>query len=286
MGRERIDTRDAIPGGASRGSKVVVAPFDGVTLEKGAGQSAPDAGSADSWSKVPTARWRRDTNRRTAVRRLLTTRQLGNVATADIEPPSSSRPRHDRPLVEESGSPPSSQGARPASFRSIYDAYIDFVWVCARRLGVPPGAIEDVAQEVFTVIHCRLHTLQRPESLRSWIYGVVRRTVSAYHRARRTRSAREEPGAAVADSVDPMQPSPLDLALLSDEVKLLWRLLGELDPPKREVLVLVELEEMTVPEIADAIGVPLNTAYSRLRAARREFNDAHLRVTAREEVGE
>ena len=74
-----------------------------------------------------------------------------------------------------------------------------------------------------------------------------------------------------------MQPSPLDLAVLTDEIRLLWRLLGELGPLKREVFVLAELEEMTMPEIAEAIGVPLNTAYSRLRVARQEFNDALAR---------
>jgi RNA polymerase sigma-70 factor (ECF subfamily) len=71
-----------------------------------------------------------------------------------------------------------------------------------------------------------------------------------------------------------MQPSPLDLAVLSDELQLLWRLLGELSPRKRDVFVLAQLEEMTVPEIAEAIGIPLNTAYSRLRSARQEFNEA------------
>ncbi len=65
--------------------------------------------------------------------------------------------------------------------------------------------------------------------------------------------------------------------MLSEDAKLLWRLLGELDERKREVLILAELEEMTAPEIAEAIGIPLNTAYSRLRAARHEFDEALLR---------
>jgi RNA polymerase sigma-70 factor (ECF subfamily) len=77
----------------------------------------------------------------------------------------------------------------------------------------------------------------------------------------------------------------LDLAVLSDELRLLWRLLGELDPLKREVFVLAELEEMTAPEIAEAIGIPLNTAYSRLRVARQEFEDAFARYTAQQKVG-
>ncbi len=165
------------------------------------------------------------------------------------------------------------------SFRAIYSDYFDFVWTSARRLGVPVDSVDDVVQEIFVVVNARLSTVEQPASLRSWIYGVVRRTVSTYHRGRRTRGASEshEP---FEDGAGPMQPSPLDLAVLSDEVRLLWRLLEELGPLKREVFVLAELEEMTMPEIAEAIGVPLNTAYSRLRVAREEFNDALARHEA------
>jgi RNA polymerase sigma-70 factor (ECF subfamily) len=182
------------------------------------------------------------------------------------------------------GSVPREESTVLPSFGSIYKEYFDFVWSSARRLGVTLDAIDDVVQEVFIVVHGRLHTVERPASLRSWLYSVVRRTVSMYHRGRHTRSARESHGPAPDDSANPMQPSPLDLALLSDELKLLWRLLGELDPAKREVLVLAELEEMTAPEIAQAIGVPLNTAYSRLRAARQEFNAAFARCAAQQKT--
>lgn len=171
------------------------------------------------------------------------------------------------------------------SFRSVYDNYFDFVWTCARRLGVPVDAIDDVVQEIFIVVHARLQTIERPASLRSWLYGVVRRTVSTYHRGRNARTNREAPEPSFEGSAGTMQPSPLDLAVLSDELKLLWRLLGELDAPKREVLVLAEFEEMTMPEVSEAIGVPLNTAYSRLRAARQEFNEAYLRFHAAQTRG-
>jgi RNA polymerase sigma-70 factor, ECF subfamily len=167
------------------------------------------------------------------------------------------------------------------SFRSIYDDYFDFVWTCTRRLGVPVDAVDDVVQQVFVIVHARLWTLSRPASLRSWLYGVVRRTVSTYHRARRVRAARES-AYPFDDHMSPMKPSPLELAVVSDEIRLLWRLLGTLDPPKREVFVLAELEEMTVPEIAEAIGLPLNTAYSRLRVARHEFNETFARHAAQQ----
>ena len=167
------------------------------------------------------------------------------------------------------------------SFRAIYDDYFDFVWTSTRRLGVPVDAVDDVVQEIFVVVNARMNTVERPASLRSWIYGVVRRTVSTYHRARRVRGASESHDP-FEDGASPMQPSPLDLAVLSDEIRLLWHLLGELGSLKREVFVLAELEEMTVPEIAEAIGVPLNTAYSRLRVAREEFDEALARYEAQQ----
>jgi RNA polymerase sigma-70 factor (ECF subfamily) len=163
------------------------------------------------------------------------------------------------------------------SFRAVYDEYLDFVWSCTRRLGVPIDAVADVVQEVFVVVHTRLDTLRQPASLRSWVYGVVRRTVSTYHRRQRAKTGRESAEPFGDHDASDLQPSPLELAVMSDEIQLLWRLLGALDARKREVFIMAELEEMTMPDIAEAIGIPLNTAYSRLRAARQEFHDAFTR---------
>jgi RNA polymerase sigma-70 factor (ECF subfamily) len=77
-----------------------------------------------------------------------------------------------------------------------------------------------------------------------------------------------------------MRPSPADLAEQGDQVRLLYSLLEELDPPKREVFRLVEIDELGVPEVASILGIPLNTAYSRLRVARHEFEAALARRAA------
>jgi RNA polymerase sigma-70 factor (ECF subfamily) len=172
------------------------------------------------------------------------------------------------------------RAAAVADFPEVYDRYLNFVWSCARRMGVRENELDDVVQEIFIVIHGRLETLQQPDSLRSWIYGIIRRTVSTYHRSRRTKVASAAAISAEPEMQYPQQPSPLDLAEQSDDVKLLWSLLEKLDPPKREVFVLAEIDEMTAPEIAGAIEVPLNTVYSRLRAARLEIEAALARYQA------
>ena len=168
------------------------------------------------------------------------------------------------------------------SFKSVYAQYFGFVWSSARRLGVRPSAMDDVVQEIFIVLHDKLHTLRQPESLRSWIYGVVRRTVSSYHRSRRTRDVSEIALALHVELEHEPQLTPLELNEQNEETKLLWALLGELDPPKREVLILAELDGMRAPEISEALEIPLNTVYSRLRTARFAFEAALARQIARQ----
>ncbi|MGC4068472.1 MAG: sigma-70 family RNA polymerase sigma factor [Polyangiaceae bacterium] len=174
------------------------------------------------------------------------------------------------------------RGGAVPDFREVYRNYVGFIWACTRRMGVSEDEIDDVVQEVFIVINAKLETLEQPESLRSWIYGIIRRTVSTYRRARRAKAASAEALISESEMQYPQPPSPQELAEQSDQVKLLWQLLVKLDAPKREVFVLAELDEMTVPGIAAAIEVPVNTVYSRLRTARQELETAltkHLAQT-------
>jgi len=169
------------------------------------------------------------------------------------------------------------------SFKEIYRQYFELVWASARRFGVAPEAIDDVVQEVFIVVHARLHTLEHPEALRSWIYGVVRRTVSTYHRAARAQKDASE----TRDDVEGVSasPTPLEQTETNAELQLLASLLERMDCPKREIFVLVELDDLSVPDAAKTLEIPLNTAYSRLRAARQAFeamlerHEAHSKST-------
>jgi RNA polymerase sigma-70 factor (ECF subfamily) len=178
------------------------------------------------------------------------------------------------------------EGASPTleapSFQQLYAEYFRFVWSSARRLGVKPAAMDDVVQEIFLVIHRRMHTLRQPESLRSWIYSVARRTVSAHHRRQRKRDAQDYALARHTQAQEAAQLTPQELTEQGEEAKVLWDLLNELDAAKREVLTLVEIEGMTAPEVAEALQIPLNTVYSRLRTARLAFDAAFGRRSLRE----
>jgi RNA polymerase sigma-70 factor (ECF subfamily) len=164
------------------------------------------------------------------------------------------------------------------TFKELYREYFNFVWSTARRFGVWPSEMEDVIQEVFMVIHSRLHTLQKPESLRSWVYSVTRRTASNHRRARRADANQAEPGYREAPS---REPTPLENAERNLGVQLLLSLLSSLSESRREIFALVEIDELSVPEAAEILDIPVNTAYSRLRTARQAFEAALARHEAR-----
>ena len=179
---------------------------------------------------------------------------------------------------------PLGAGLAPLSFAAIYKRYLNFVWSSARNLGVRGDGIDDVVQDVFIVIHTKLATLQRPESLRSWIYSIVRRTASEHRRSRQVRDALWERLGVEIDSNKPAQPSPLDMLERRSDLALLESILSGLGELKREIFVMVEILEMSVPEVVQALEIPMNTAYSRLRTARESFEKALARHEARNKV--
>jgi RNA polymerase sigma-70 factor, ECF subfamily len=168
----------------------------------------------------------------------------------------------------------------PVNFAALYNDHFAFVWRNLRRLGVAEAGLRDAAQDVFMVVHRRLHEFQGAGSVQAWLYSILRRVAADHRRrARRKDIPESEPLEAVAD---PREPGPESRAAHSEAVQLLLRLLGELDEEKREVLMLVDLEGLSVPEAAQAVGCNLNTAYSRLRAARHAMQEGFERYRAEE----
>lgn len=153
----------------------------------------------------------------------------------------------------------------------VYEEHFDFVWRSARRMGVAEAAVDDVVQEVFLVAHRRLADFEGRSKIGTWLFGILMRVVSDYRRTlRRKGGLAPLPEALASDGSD----CPAGLTEQREAVRVLHRLLDTLDDDKRAVFVLAELEQLTAPEIADALGVNVNTVYSRLRAARRTFDEA------------
>ncbi len=169
--------------------------------------------------------------------------------------------------------------AGPLAFDRAYDEHFDLVWRVLQRIGVPPAALDDALQDVFLVVHRRLAEFEQRSSLRTWIVGITLRVgLDCVRRHRR----RFLVSTAEMDLPDEVEPSPLDMAARSEAVRLLYAVLDELEPDKRAVFVLADVEEMGLREIATALGANLNTIASRLKAARREVQAALDRHRAKD----
>lgn len=165
------------------------------------------------------------------------------------------------------------------TFEQVYSAHFSFVWRSAKRLGARDGALDDVVQEVFVVVHRRLADFEGRSALRTWLFGIAARVVRDHRRSTR----RRDPGCEVdPDTLRAESSGPDETAEKAEAVRLLHALLDELDDERREVFVMAELEQMAMPEIAEALGVNVNTAYARLRTARQEFEQALGRHRARD----
>ena len=170
------------------------------------------------------------------------------------------------------------------SFEATYEEHFAFVWRTARRLGVPEASAEDVVQDAFLVLHRRLAEYDGTTPIKRWLTGIVVRVVSDHRRRWKRKEAPCVPHAADSNGdvlLASEQPPPSAEIEQAQGMRLLEQLLAELDESKREVLILTELEEMTAPEIAEFLGVNLNTVYARIRAARSDFEAAHARYRAR-----
>ena len=171
-------------------------------------------------------------------------------------------------------------GESPApAFEGVYAEHFRGVWRTLRRLGVPAAQLDDAAQDVFVVVHRKLGDFDG-RSLRGWLYAIAVRVASDYRRGGNQRRALPLP-----EGVTDPAPDPARRSELHDSVRILHALLEELPETLRSVFVLSELEQLTVPEIAEALGANLNTVYSQKRAAHARFEAAlkrHRERTRRE----
>jgi RNA polymerase sigma-70 factor, ECF subfamily len=156
--------------------------------------------------------------------------------------------------------------ARRRTFDEIYAAEFGYVWHALRRLGTRPGDLEDLAHDVFVVVHRRLGDYEPARPLRPWLFGIAYRIVSE---RRRRASPPPSPGE-MAELADPRGTPEADLASAETRRALAAALEG-IDLDQRAVLVLHDVDEQPVPEIARALGLSVNTVYSRLRLARQKL---------------
>jgi RNA polymerase sigma-70 factor (ECF subfamily) len=149
------------------------------------------------------------------------------------------------------------------SFPEIFQQHGRFLWRTLMNLGVPGHDAQDLCQEVMLTVHRRLPDFDG-RSLRGWLYGICVRVASDYRKSARVR--REVPEPEPPDvGLEAQQPEQVEQARRIGRALAALRLLSE---EKRTAFVLYEVEELTLAEVSEAVGAPLQTVYSRIKAAR------------------
>lgn len=185
--------------------------------------------------------------------------------------------RVDQPRDEPDGEGPSATPGADLDFDALYDEHFEFVWRSLRLLGVAPELLEDVTQDVFSVVARQLEAFEGRSSVRTWLFAILQRVAA---NQRRTQARKLRPLEPLSETLAASQPSPQSHAEAAQVVSVIERHCASLAPEQRALFVLALVEEVPCPELARALGIPLNTVYSRIRSLREGLR----RALATEEV--
>lgn len=153
------------------------------------------------------------------------------------------------------------------SFDALYDRYFATAWRTLRALGVPATLLDDAVQDVFLVVHRQLPQFEARSTARTWICGIACNVASNYRRRERRKGGLLPLDPKLPESA----PGPEDRMEQSQTWLAVRRFLDRLNEGKRAAYVLSRFEGLSAPEIAEALGVPLNTVYSRIHAVEGAF---------------
>jgi RNA polymerase sigma-70 factor, ECF subfamily len=163
--------------------------------------------------------------------------------------------------------------ARPvAPALDVAAAYVDHAAFIARIIQRLIGAgphVDDLLQETFIVAFRRRAQFDGRAEVRTWLYAIAAHLCLHHRRSARRfslfhgRLAQEGPRAS--------SPAADEQLAHKQELGRAREVLEKLSFEQREVFVLYELEELEGREIAELLGVPVGTVWTRLAAARKKF---------------
>lgn len=153
------------------------------------------------------------------------------------------------------------------TFRAVFDEHWPFVWRVLQHFGVYGADVEDLAQDVFVVVHKRLADFDPSRPMRPWLAGICRNVILAHRRRAHTR--REAPTSDVADKSAWVEQE--QLVENRETLRRLMDVLEQLPSEQRTVFLLHQVEQLPMSEVALILECPLQTGYSRYKAALRRI---------------
>jgi RNA polymerase sigma-70 factor, ECF subfamily len=164
------------------------------------------------------------------------------------------------------------------TFPQLFEAHAPYVWRTLRRLGVRDAELEDLTHDVFLQVFRHLDEYDPSRPAKPWLFAFALRVASQDRRRLRRRPE------LAPEAVDPPDtaPTPIEELLAHERRALARAALDELELNRRAIFILHELDGCPIPEVAASLGIPLATAYSRLRLAREDFARQTRRLLKRQ----
>jgi len=170
----------------------------------------------------------------------------------------------DRPL------PTADERPFGPGFRDFYERNFRFVYRVVSRQCDRAADVDDLVQEVFSIAGQKLHEFEGRAKETTWLFRIAANVASADRRKRRRQHLL---------SLRWLKPSADDAVVegpdrdveRNDAQALVRDVLAGMSEKKRAVFILFELEGIPGQEVAEIVGCPLDTMWTRLFHARREF---------------
>jgi RNA polymerase sigma-70 factor, ECF subfamily len=179
----------------------------------------------------------------------------------------------DQPGIKPIGDPAALRADGHLSSADLFKQYAPFVASFLVRMGITRADLDDVMQEVFLVAHKLGGYTPGPAKPTTYLANIALRAATTHRRKHQVRSFvrvnQELVGGATGDTANPERAAENQRRL-----RMLQAALDRLDDDKRAVFIMAEIHGETVVSIAAGLGIPVDTAYSRLRAARKLFQEA------------
>lgn len=165
----------------------------------------------------------------------------------------------------------------PLDFDDVFRAHFGYVWNSLRRLGVRTADLEDLTHDVFVTFHRKQDQFDTARPLKPWLFGIAANTASDYRRKASNRRER------IDDTVEAVESGPGADEVLEQRQRqeLVNEAIASIDESRVAVFLMHDADGVPMPDVAVALGIPLNTGYSRLRLAREDFAAAVRRLRAR-----
>ncbi len=153
------------------------------------------------------------------------------------------------------------------AFRDIYERASGYVYTLAYRVTNTKHDAEEVTQDVFLKLHRSLNSFKFEASFKTWLYRIAV-NAALNHAKKRGRVTMREVEEVFEDPATVTQPVARKRLEAEDAEHRLKALLDELNPDQRACIILREIEGMDYREMAQSLGININTVRSRLKRAR------------------